>query len=259
MFRKEYKQANDNIKVDEALLEKTIEAAFAGKTKKKVYYYRTLAPVAAAFVIVIGGSLAYPKLVEKPVIEQRTVVSPVPTEAVAAKTEADVQAVPESTPVTTATPKKAPVTARKAVKSDAVSDINQYKADETAEEALPATDDVQKKTEPLQDMAVEAQNSAAGASEPAVARSIENGVAAYSLPEDNSEGFRQVSYKLIDGTEEYVFETTDGKSFTVTVTDAESDVPENAFYAERNGRIYVLSSRNMTTDELSDAFETLDI
>ena len=53
MFRKEYKEANDSIKIDEALIEKTIESVFREDSGKRVFRYKYISPLAAALVVVI--------------------------------------------------------------------------------------------------------------------------------------------------------------------------------------------------------------
>ena len=119
MFRKEYIKANDNIKVDDALLEKTLETAFSGKQKRRVYSYRPMTSVAAAVVLVIGCSVAYPRLIDKPVIENSEPVVtiapvgdeflPVLEETVAPKTTKSPTAkvVQTSKPVETVAPEQA--------------------------------------------------------------------------------------------------------------------------------------------------------
>lgn len=64
MFEKLYKEANDEIKIDEKLIEKTLQRAYAPRKRKitPAAYYS----VAAAIVLVIGVSAAMPHLTKEP-------------------------------------------------------------------------------------------------------------------------------------------------------------------------------------------------
>ncbi len=64
MFEKLYKEANDEIKIDEELIEKTLQRAYAPRKRKitPAAYYS----VAAAIVLVIGVSAAMPYLTKEP-------------------------------------------------------------------------------------------------------------------------------------------------------------------------------------------------
>lgn len=58
-----YREANDEIKIDEALIEKTIERAYASKRRR--FNPAALYSVAAAIVLVIGVSASLPVLMKK--------------------------------------------------------------------------------------------------------------------------------------------------------------------------------------------------
>lgn len=240
MFRKEYKQANDNIKVDEALLERTLEAAFAEKPKRKVHYYRAFVPVAATLVVVIGASVAYPGLVEKPEIEQTAIFTVSPTANPDVNMSFDAAPAPVSTtaPKKAALPKKspAPIAETKAVTEDIV--VANEKNDSVPVNVAVASEEAQL----------------------SVARAGGSEIEAYNNTADTAEeGFPQISCKFSDGTEEYVYENEDGKTFTVKVKALDSEELHSGITFERNGKLYILSSENMTESEIMEAFEILDI
>ncbi|MBP3361460.1 MAG: hypothetical protein J6N52_11435 [Clostridia bacterium] len=72
MFRKIYKEANDEINADEQLLEKILQSAQNGKSPK--YNFRAVYSAAAAAVIIIGCSVAYPQLIKQPDTDQSSFV-----------------------------------------------------------------------------------------------------------------------------------------------------------------------------------------
>lgn len=72
MFRKIYKEANDEIGTDEQLLEKILQKAQSGK--RPGHNFRAVYSAAAAAVIIIGCSVAYPQLIKQPDTEQSSFV-----------------------------------------------------------------------------------------------------------------------------------------------------------------------------------------
>ena len=248
MFRKEYKQANDNIKVDEALLERTLEAAFAEKPKRKVHYYRSFAPVAAALLVVIGVSVAHPKLVEKPEIEQTAMFTVSPTLNPEGNMSIDAVSEPVSTPApqNTVIPKKASATAMPEPVTNASAVVEDVAVANEKNDSEPANADASAATE---NDAVVMSVARAGGGEPEVYKTAD-------VPE---EGFTQISCKFLDGTEEYVYGNETGKTFTITVMPAEAEKLESGISIEKNGKLYIFSSENMTEAEIMEVFETLDI
>ena len=234
MFRKEYIQANDNIKVDQELLEKTLETAFSGKQKRKVYSYRPMTSVAAAVVLVIGCSIAYPNLVNKPVIENTepvVTIAPVGDEFLPVVEE-------------TVAPQKTKSPAKKVLETSKPVEVVIPEQPSVAEETAPAVE-----TEPVSENV------------PSVARFIHEPVA--------EESFEQ-QLNLADGyllkeekEENYVFEKEDGKRFSVIISESE-EFPGGASWEEtetginltfsKDGKIYNVKSENMSKAELTAIF-----
>ena len=228
MFRKEYIQANDNIKVDEELLEKTLEAAFNGKQKKRVYSYRPMTSVAAAVVLVVGCGLAYPRLTEKPVIEDTTpvvTIAPIGDEFLPVQTTA---------PKTTNAPEKRVLQTPKPVET--VVPEQTVIADEPAP-------------------AAEAEHV------PSVARFISEPVIEDSFEEQLN---LSEEYALKEsGNENYVFETEEGKKLSVTINDTEDFSAETKWEELETGinltfnkenKVYTVKSENISKEELITIF-----
>ncbi len=176
LFRKLYKEANDDITPSEELLNKTIENAFSGK--KKHQHINTYYAAAAAVVILIGSSAAIPKLMEKPQTEQTSAVdvlpqasAPVQTESPAATIEAAAQtpqpeanayaapdaakpsAVPAKKSVPAAKPAErstAPVTAQTYEPAAEQPDNEPVKAEESSVQADTAYDTADSEAQPAQ-------------------------------------------------------------------------------------------------------------
>ncbi len=254
MFRKEYKQANDNIKVDEALLERTIEAAFAEKPKKKTYYHRSFAPVAAALVIVIGASAAYPKLTEKPQVEQSVtaIVTSTISPTINPHSELKFEAIPEVTsePIKNVKASRVKPSKNSTVKN-VVANTEEPRINQDANSVVEDVAYIPSGSE-----TVEAVSDALVL--PSVARAVTGEIEAYNAPEQSEERFIQISCNFSDGVSEYVYENQSGKSFIVTVIDC-CDESVSGLSVERNGKFYVFSSQNMTDAEILEVFETLNI
>ena len=233
MFRREYKKANDNIKVDEELLEKTLDAAFNRKQKKRVYSYRPMTSVAAAVVLVIGCRLAYPKLIDKPVIEDS---EPVVTIAPVGD---------EFLPVVTIAPKTTKSPEKRALETSKPVEVVIPEVTPQPEEPAPVAEVQQT----IQDM-------------PSVARFIPEPVVEESVEEKlkSIEG-----YVLKESDDQnYVFENEDGKNFSVTINDIEEN-PDSAVVWEeneeginltfnKNDKVYVVQSQNVSKEELTKIF-----
>lgn len=248
MFRKEYKQANDNIKVDEALLERTLEAAFSEKPKKKAYYNRSFIPVAAALVIVIGASAAYPKLIKEPAVEQRvTTVTSTVSPTMNPDAELKFEAVPDSAKVDNVS-KPNSVASPKSSKNNTSDDIAE--PSKVQEGEMVENFDVVS--------SVDETEISPSSVLPSVARITSEEIPAFDVTEGENNGFSQVSCKFTNGMAEYIYEDESGKSFSVTVTDSVQE-PTVEFYIERNEKIYTFSSSNMTNAEILEVFETLNI
>ena len=260
LFRKEYIKANDNIKVDQKLLEKTLKTAFGEKRKKRVYSYRPITSVAAAIVLVIGCSVAYPNLVNKPVIENPkpvVTIAPIGDEflPVAEETQA---------PKTTKLPKKKVSLPAKKVEESIPSQSTTYievippvvenqpsmvdvpvVAAETVLPVEAAPEAVSEIESPIEDV-------------PSVARVIAN--------QESIEDQLNITdeYMLMESDEEnYVFENSDGKKFSVTVEETEAPL-ETALWEEdetsinltfnNDDKIYTVKSENISKAELTEIF-----
>lgn len=232
MFRKEYIQANDNIKVDEELLEKTLEAAFKGKQKKRVYSYRPMTSVAAAAILVIGCTVAYPKLTDKPAIEDVkpvVTIAPVGDEFLPVETTA---------PITTKPPKKIVSQTPKPV-------VEVVVPEQTAKVEEPA---------PVAEIG----------NVPSVARFIPEPVVEETLEEqlNLTDGY---VLKETSG-ENYVFENEDGKKFSVNINDTEEFLDEALWEENESGinltfnkddKVYSVKSENISKTELNEIFNNL--
>lgn len=245
LFRKEYKQANDNIKVDQELLEKTLDRAFNQKPVRKIYACRPMTSVAAAVVLVIGCSVAYPRLMAKPVIEHNEpviTIAPVGDELIAAP---DVTAQPEQKqpekPKETLKPVQKPATTQEP--AQVVVPV------ETLEITIPAAEPEQQEVDV-----------------PSVARFI--------VEPPSNDGIEH-QLNLADGyvlqsaeNESYIFENGDGKVFSVTVTeslelpeDTENDIvwTENenqlSLKFNKDDKGYTVETETVSKAELTEIFE----
>ncbi len=250
LFRKEYKQANDNIKVNEELLEKTLYNAFNAKPKKRIYAYRPMTSVAAAVVLVIGCSVAYPRLVDKPVIENNepvVTIAPVGDEFIA---------VPDVTAPAEQKPSKAPEVASKITKKPTTTE-------KAAEIVVPA--ETAEVTIPI------AETEQAVADVPSVARFVAEPPAYAGIDEQlNLTG----GYTLQSSeNENYTFENDEGKGFRVAVGEVlelPEDTQENiggnpAVWTEdgenvslifnKDNKGYTVETETVTKAELTDIFE----
>lgn len=231
LFRKLYKEANDNIKVDEALLEKTLETAFSSQLPKRKYNFAAISSVAAAVVVAIGCGMAYPTLINKPAIDGDVVEIIVDAEPTAVSealidvpmaVDASAQKPVEKTPKTT----KAPTSVQQpAVVSEAV-------------EAVP------------------------------MSRMGDEGIAARvgsKLPVPES--YEQVACVFgEDGSESYVFEGENDKVISVVITPGAKDLfeSESAIWTQTEEQINVtfqkeditidIDAKNMTREEVEEIF-----
>ncbi len=227
LFREEYKKANDNIKVDNELLEKTLRSAFVRPLpKKRKFNYTAITKVAAAVIVAVGCTAAYPALVEKPEIDTVVVNEPIstPTEetVIMEKEPEKTQAIPTKKPV------------RKKVESAPVV------ASVQTEIAVPENP-ISRMIEP----------------ESAIAYSEEDFISPV--------GFEQISVIYNeDGTEDYVYEGLDEKIISVHVSASEeSQISEPQWKEDgesvgvifsKDGKLLDVTAENMTREEITDAF-----
>lgn len=231
MFRKLYKEANDDIIVDEALLEKTLQTAFSAQIpKKKKYNFTAISSVAAAVVVAVGCSVAYPTLIKTPDID-REVVGVVTEPEPAAVSEAliDVPEPEEAAPATQKPVKRVPKTTKA-----------------PAAELQPAVVPEVAEAVPMSRMGDDG----------GVA------VAEHKLP--MPEGYEQVSCIYHeDGSENYVFEGEDDKIISVVLTPA-ADVMTEPVWSQTDGEVSLtfcmddatvdVEAQNMTREEVEEIF-----
>ncbi len=264
LFRKEYIQANDNIKVDQELLEKTLESAFSEKQKKRVYSYRPMTSVAAAIVLVIGCTVAYPRLVDKPLIEE---IEPVVTIApVGDEFLPVVDVAPTTLPETTKSPEKKVLPTKKPAQNISPERTVRAEVVYPVVETQPPVADVPATVSETDQLVVDVPAVASETDQPAsdvptVARYI-----AEPVSQEDITGQLNITdeYVLMESdNENYVFENSDGKKFSVTVDETEEHLEEVVWEEDESGinltfnnddKVYTIKSENISKTELTEIF-----
>ena len=242
MFRKLYKEANDNIIIDEALLEKTLKTAFSAEAKRpRKINFTAVSSLAAAIAVVIGCGVAYPALINKPVTE------PIPV------ADSEICAViptnqTEETPSTTMPVQNKQITASKKTK----------KANQPILRSMPDAEKVQS--------VADTESVAVASADIAPRMMPENSQVVAGGGMEMPEEFSQVSSVYNeDGTEIHVY-AADDKIMTVSVIPVTSE--EKAEVAEapeaenvvnvvfsKDDVMYDIKAENMTEEEVKVIFE----